>query len=242
MLARAKAADADLRRLEAGAAGPVRLGTIPSVGARVVPQILRRFARLEPAIEVQLAENGDDQSLLDLLESGAIELTFAIPPIRKGPFGSEEVLADSYVLLAASDSALARDGRPMNVPRLGKEPLIVCSQSQSVDNFLRAHGLAGSVRYRIEDNETIIGLAAAGMGVALLPRLVVGEDRSNVVQIELVTEPPPRLIALVWHADRELTRPLQTLIEVTREVCAAQAESRLAVAAPQGDPDALRLS
>jgi molybdate transport repressor ModE-like protein len=220
MLARAQAAAAELRGLEEGTAGPLRLGTIPSVGARVVPRVLRRFTELEPAIEVELAEDGDDQPLLDQVEAGELNLTFAVPPVREGPFDSVEVLHDPYVLLAAPDSPLAKIGDGVSVRRLAKEPLIVCSQSHSVDDFLNAHGIAAQVRYRIEDNETIIGLAAAGMGLAILPRLVVGETRADVVQLELATKPPPRLIALVCHADRELTGPVRTLIDVVQEVCA----------------------
>jgi DNA-binding transcriptional LysR family regulator len=76
------------------------------------------------------------------------------------------------------------------------------------------------IRYRIDDNETLVGLAAGGLGAALLPRLAVDPARTDVVQVELATKPPPQLIVLAWHRDREQTPSARALVEVADEVCA----------------------
>lgn len=220
MLARAQAADAELRALQEGSAGSLRLGTIPSIGARIVPELLRRFAERAPAIEVQLVEDHWDDRLLDQLEAGELELAFAFPPLRDGPFDSVELLEDPYVLLVAADSPLAAANRALSLRRLADIPLIVCSQSEAADAFCRAHGIAAQIRYRIDDNETLVSLAAAGLGAALLPRLAVDPARTDVVQVELATKPPPRLIVLAWHRDREQTASARALVEVADEVCA----------------------
>ena len=87
--------------------------------------------------------------------------------------------------------------------------------------FCRAHGIAAQVRRRIDDNETLVGLAAAGLGAALLPRLAINPARDDVVVIELAVEPPPRIILLAWHDERELSPAARDLIAVARGVCAA---------------------
>jgi molybdate transport repressor ModE-like protein len=220
MLARAQAADAELRALQEGTVGTVRLGTIPSIGARIVPQLLRRYGERLPQIDVQLVEDAWDDRLLDRLEAGELELSFGLPPLRDGPFDSVELLRDPYVLLIAVDSPLASAKRPLSLSRLESLSLIVCSQSTAVDAFCQAYGIATQVRYRIDDNETLIGLAAAGMGAALVPRLAVDPARSDVAQVELATKPPPRIIALARHRDREQTDPVRSLVEVAQQVCA----------------------
>jgi len=220
MLARAQAADAELRALQEGTLGMLRLGTIPSIGARIVPQLLRRYAERVPQVDVQLVEDAWDERLLARIETGEFELTFGFPPLRDGPFDCVELLRDPYVLLVAAVSARAAVKRPLALRRLEDLPLIVCSQSAAADAFCQAHGIAAQVRYRIDDNETLVGLAAAGLGAALLPRLAVDPTRRDVVQVELATKPPPRIIALAWHRDREQTEPARALVEVAQQVCA----------------------
>jgi molybdate transport repressor ModE-like protein len=227
ILSRAQAADAELRALTDGSAGTVRLGTIPSIGARIVPQVLRRLASRSPAIEVQLVEDPSDSNLLDRLEGGDLELAFAFPPLRDGPFDTVELLRDPYVLLVAAGSPLASAKRSLGLGQLGKLPLIVCSQSAAADDFCRAHGIAAQVRYRIDDNETLVGLAAAGMGAALLPRLAVDPSRPDVVQIDLNVKPPPRIIAIAWHGDREQPESARALVATAQEV-SGEISSKLA--------------
>ena len=219
MLARAQTAETELRALDEGVAGALRVGIIPSIGARIVPQVLRRYSERALQVDIELVEDSWHNRLLDRLEAGELDLTFGFPPLRDGPFESVELHQDPYVLLVAADSPLAATKRPISLRRLADLPLIVCSQSDAVDGFCRAHGIAAQIRYRIDDNATLVGMAAAGMGAALLPRLAVDPERSDVVQIELTTKPPSRTIALAWHTDREETPQLRAFVQVARQVC-----------------------
>ena len=98
-------------------------------------------------------------------------------------------------------------------------PLIVCAQSDAVDGFCQAHGVTAQIRYRIDDNQTLVGLAAAGLGAALLPRIAVDPARPDVAEVELTTDLPSRTIALAWHRDREQPQFVRALIDVARQVC-----------------------
>ena len=220
ILARAQAADAELRALADGSLGTLRLGTNPSIGARIVPQLLRRVSERAPDLDVALVEDGWDSHLLDWLEAGKVDLTFAFLPLREGPFAFVELLRDPYVLLVASDSPLAAaDRSPLPLAQLETVPLIVCSQSTAADAFCEAQGVSARVRYRIDDNATLVGLAAAGLGAALLPRLAVDPDHRGVRIVELAVKPPPRIIVLAWHRDREQTEAARTLVAAAEETC-----------------------
>src|SRR5690348_5631184 len=92
--ARLRAAQADLSALGAGDAGPLRIGTYQSVGARIIPTLLRRFRTEWPQIDVTLVESGDDRELLGLVESGEVDLSFVVYPIDSGPFQAVELMRD----------------------------------------------------------------------------------------------------------------------------------------------------
>jgi class 3 adenylate cyclase/DNA-binding transcriptional LysR family regulator len=68
--ARLQAAQADLAALSAGDAGPLRVGTYQSVGAKVLPTLLREFKASWPQVEVTLIESANDSELVDLVERG----------------------------------------------------------------------------------------------------------------------------------------------------------------------------
>jgi DNA-binding transcriptional LysR family regulator len=218
MLARAQAAEAELRALRDGAAGTVRLGTTQSVGARVVPELLRRLDNVGAGITLELAEATTDEPLLAQLESGELELTFAFAPLRPGPFATLELLRDPYVLLVAKTSPLAERRRPLSLRGLASTPLLVCRQGDAAEAFCRAHGIAAKVRHRIDDNELLVSLAAAGVGAALLPQLAVDPRRPDVVAVELAVKPPSRSALLVRHQDREPTEAVRVVIETIQTI------------------------
>ena len=64
IVARLEAAQADLEALAAGAAGSLRVGTYQSVGARILPVLMREFAAAWPRVEIQLTESANDDELL----------------------------------------------------------------------------------------------------------------------------------------------------------------------------------
>src|SRR5436309_4769823 len=80
IVAQLDAAEADMSALAEGAAGPLRVGILQSVGARILPALLRRFRDEWPRVEVQVHEEADVAELLRLVERGDLDLTFAELP------------------------------------------------------------------------------------------------------------------------------------------------------------------
>ena len=89
VLARVSSAAADLRALASGERGELRVGTLPSVGTKVLPQLLATFRADWPGIEIVLRESRDCADLIRAVESGDIDVTFIdIGPYETGPLES----------------------------------------------------------------------------------------------------------------------------------------------------------
>src|SRR5258707_8174116 len=86
IVARLDAAQADMAAYAEGAAGPLRVGIYQSVGARILPPLLRRFRTEWPRVEVHGREETNADDLLRLLEHGELDLTFPHLPLLEGPF------------------------------------------------------------------------------------------------------------------------------------------------------------
>ena len=107
IVARLEAARADMAALRAGETGALRVGTYQSVGARVLPEVMRRFLADWPGIELGLSEPATDPELYAAVESGALDLAFCSPPLPDGPFEMLELMSDPYVLLVPATGGLA---------------------------------------------------------------------------------------------------------------------------------------
>src|ERR1044071_2206639 len=99
IVARMKAAQADLAAFAEGAAGPLRVGTYQSVSARLLPAIVRRFKEAFPKVDIELSESAIDDELEERLERGEVDLSFVMLPMHEAPLDSTQLLVDPYVLL-----------------------------------------------------------------------------------------------------------------------------------------------
>lgn len=205
MLARVRAARADVTALAAGHSGPLRIGTYQSVGARLLPSLLSAFAARWPGVEVDLRESASDRELWRLVEDGTLDLTFTMLPLEDGPLDAIELLRDPYLLVVAAGSPLARATQPPSLAEVAALPLIgfrSCRNEIRIDAQLRANGLQPHVAFRSDDNGTIQSLVAEGHGVALMPELTVERGDDRVVTFPFGEIVAPRVIGLAWHRDR----------------------------------------
>ena len=220
--ARICAARADMEALRAGEAGRLRVGTFQSVGARVLPTLVRRFSETNPRVEVELQESPDEGELLGLLERGELDLTFNTLPLPPGPFENVELLADPYVLVVPAGSPLASAKRPPSLKEILLHPLIGfsrCRATEGIEAQLASSGRRPNIVFRSDNNGTVQGLVAAGVGISIAPLLTVNEDDESVVVIDLAGRLAPRMIGLAWHRDRHRSPAADAFVTTAAAVC-----------------------
>ncbi len=227
IVARLQAARADMDALQAGEAGTLRVGAFQSAGARILPELLRRFTAAWPRVGIRL-EEAEDESLLAAIEDGGLDLAFVMLPVPGAAVETVDLVSDPYVLLTQTDSPLARAQTPPTFREIGAMPLIgyrTCLGGQQVEERLRTAGVEPRMAFRSDDNATLQAMVAAGMGIALVPRLTVNEADSRVTVIELGDRVPPRLIGLAWHRDRYRSPAALAFVEAALELCAELQEA-----------------
>jgi DNA-binding transcriptional LysR family regulator len=202
IVARLDAAEADMAALREGAAGVLRVGIFQSVGARILPGLLRSFREQWPQVEVRVREETDAADLVRLVEHGELDLTFAQLPLPDGPFEWNEILRDPYVLVVpARDELATRDAAPP-LRELARLPLVTWRQLSEPETFLRGRVPDLNIVFRSDDNGTLIGLVVEGLGYAVVPQLVVNPRNPAYVALPFGNRIPPRQLAIVWHRDR----------------------------------------
>lgn len=218
--ARLGAAKADIDAFARGALGSLRVGAFESIQRRLLPEVMRRFRDMFPDVEIEVAETLGDFDLLSSLEQGTLDLAFAVLPLPDGPFGATVVLDDPWVLVIEASSDPTAFSR-LTLREIAELPL-VCWHSPlpiapALDSF-RAAGLEPNIVLRSDYNEVVQGFAAAGFGVALMPRLAVNpcDCRTAIVDIDGLI--PPRRLAIAWHRDRATNDALDAFVSHVAEV------------------------
>lgn len=222
IVARLTSAAADLDALDEGSAGRLRIGCYQSVGVRILPRVLGEFASSFPDVQIEIVENEDDGVLLGQVERGELDLSFVVAPLPEGPFDAEELLEDPYVVVVRADSPLGAGSSTVTLKELAGVPLISYAQMREthlIENRLGHPALRDQIVFRSNENGTILGLAAEGVGAAVLPWLSVDPYRTGirVLQIAGVSR---RIIGIAWHRDRYQIPAAHAFIDLAHAVAA----------------------
>jgi len=218
--ARLGAAKADIDAFARGTLGALRVGAFESIQRRLLPEVMRRFRHQFPDVEIEVAETLGDFDLLSSLERGTLDLAFAVLPLTDGPFRATVVLDDPWVLVTQASSDGAALSR-LSLREIGELPL-VCWHSPlpiapALDSF-RAAGIEPNIVLRSDYNEVVQGFAAAGFGIALMPRLAVNPCDCRTAIVDLDGLIPPRRLGIAWHRDRATNEALDAFVSHVAEV------------------------
>ncbi|WP_425105061.1 LysR family transcriptional regulator [Ancylobacter sp.] len=168
----------------------LRLGAVDTAAAGLVPMLLHDFRAQRPDVVVELVED-KTIGLLPRLLSGRLDLALIRPPTQLArQIELRHLLRESVVVAVQSDHALA--GRAcVTVCELADEPLIVPnrrlrphSHDLTIKLFAQ-EGLKPSITQVAGEKQTIVGLVAAGLGVALVPRWTSRMSVAGVAYIPL---------------------------------------------------------
>src|SRR5438874_3350283 len=222
--ARVAAAQADLSALGDGEAGSLHVGVFQSVGQRILPALMRRFMASWPKVDVTLTESADDRELLALVERGELDLTFSDFPLEEGPLESLELLRDPYVLLVPADSAVETP----SLREIAQMDLIGHKHCRTLVRVEAVFRQPLHYVFQSDHNQTVQALVAAGVGVALVPRLTIDEqdEATRVIELQKI---PPRILAIAWHRDRYRSPAARAFVE-TAQVVSAELDAELIAA------------
>ena len=189
---------AELRGL---AAGTVRIGTFTSVAVHWLPGMLQEFGRLYPRVEFKLF-NGDYHDVDRWLADGSVDVGFITLPTALRceciPLREDPLLA----VLPEDHPLAARTVCP--VREVAAEPFITLLETSDSDSrrALEAAGVKPNVRFTTKDDYAIIAMVRQGLGVSIMPELLL-EGQLDGVAVRPLSPPASRTLALaVASGDR----------------------------------------
>lgn len=157
--------------------GRVVLAASTTPGGYILPVMLARFARLHPGIEVALAV-APSTEVARRVGVGDADLGVLSAAVAGADFFVQPFMRDELVLVAAPSHPLA--GRRAAAADLAAQTLLLREEGSgsraAVEAYLQESGLTFARHLSVGCSEGIKRAAAAGLGLAFLPRAVVGQE------------------------------------------------------------------
>ena len=166
LVAQARDAVADA----AGRGGRLAVGTMETTAAVRLPPILARFHAENPDVELTIVP-GSTEAMLGEVLAGRIDGAFVSGAVEHPELVSQPVFEEELVLVEPASGITSESGRNTLLAfRRG------CAYRARAETAMRE---AGRVPYRLMEFgslEAILGCVGAGMGVTVLPRVVVERE------------------------------------------------------------------
>jgi DNA-binding transcriptional LysR family regulator len=238
IFAQIEAAEADLEAVLGVRRGRLRMASFPSAGATLMPLAIASLRERHPDVALTLAE-GEPEEIAPRLRGGEFDLAllFEFPGVRE-PAGAGlrtvSLLEDPMHVALPSAHPLA--GKPaLRLADLREEDWVQTSASspcaRHVIRSCVAAGFEPNVTFESDDYETVQGLVAAGVGVALIPRLALTHVHPGIVVRELAPRSPARNVVAATMAHPGVAPAAQMMIRVLADIAPRYSEMPQADAA-----------
>ncbi len=210
--------EAEARRVVQQVAGLERgrlaLCALPALDQHLLPPWLARFRRDHPGVEIRVRELRPARAVAQAVLSGSADLGFVHLPCDLQGLQMRPLLEEPLALVVPEGHPLA-DRERVPLAEAAGEEFVWVHEAGEPDHPLFAACVSAGFTPRVVcqsgSAQGALALVAAGLGIALLPRLAI-ESRPGTRVISLADPCPGRTLAVLWkegalnHAARAFLR------------------------------------
>ncbi|KOR89063.1 LysR family transcriptional regulator [Paenibacillus solani] len=194
--------------------GTIHIGTFTSVGVHWLPGIIKDFQRDYPHIEIRLVE-GDYQEIEEWIAEGKIDCGFLSLPTWD-TFDAIPLHQDPLLVLLPLDHPLNSEDS-ITLSQIENEPFIMPTKGSDYDvnRLLEKARTKPDIKYTLGDDYAIMAMVEKGLGISILPELVLRGQQRNIRLIEL-KEKSYRLLGIAISSMREVSPATQRFLNYVK--------------------------
>jgi len=179
--------------------GALKVGALESTAATRLPQVLARFHKAHPAVRLELI-TGTTAALAAKVMRGELDAAFIAEPFSARNLDAEPAFTEELVLITPK-------GHPrVTTPKDLRDSTILafasgCAYRRRLESWLGRSSMVAERVMEYGSYHAIVACAAAGSGIAVVPRSVL---RASGMEAQLAVHALPPKIAnartlLVWR-------------------------------------------
>ncbi|WP_342512387.1 LysR family transcriptional regulator [Sporosarcina sp. FSL K6-1522] len=182
--------------------GLIRIGTFSSVSCNWLPGLMKDFKEQYPAVQFELHQ-GEYTNISNWIKEGSVDFGFvnptAISNLTTVPLQKDEMFA---VLPTNHPLAVQHN---VSLKELTSDPYILLDEGELSEplTIFKQNDLAPNIQYRVHDDYTIMAMIEQGLGLTILPKLVLNRCPYNIVT-KSIAPPVARTISLAYKNKKVL--------------------------------------
>ncbi|MDB6013760.1 MAG: regulatory protein LysR:LysR, substrate-binding [Gammaproteobacteria bacterium] len=188
--------------------GHVTIAAMPSFAGNILPRLLRDYRERFPQVEVSVQDVIQEQ-VLELVESGRVEIGFGFEPESKGILAFEPLFVDRFMAIVPADSPL-KDAKSVTWAQLLNHDFIALRRPSSMrrllEEALARNGMQLRVALECHQLATVGQFVAAGLGVSVVPSLCQWQVSAVGARCIRLSRPSvSRPVGLITRNDQQLS-------------------------------------
>ena len=181
----------------------IRIGAFASVSANFLPSVIKAFKAIYPNVQFKLLQ-ADYETIQSWILEGTVDFGFLTTDVA-GNLKRIFLMEDEMVMVLPKGHPAASK-KLLLLEDFAGEPFIFLDQgkkSEPLEYFTRA-GIEPNLQYRVYDDYTIMNMVEQGLGVSILPKLVLYRHHQNI-EIRSLTPPIYREMCVAYRSDDNIS-------------------------------------
>lgn len=212
------------------AAGPLRIGAMETTAAIRLPELLARFHREMPAVELNLKTSPTEQ-LMQQVSNNELDFAFVAdnPTLHdeNSSLQTQIFCQETLLLVTVADHPAVAKGGDLQVTK----PLVFvkgCHYRSRMEQWLESQGVAHSTPLEFGSFQAILGCVSAGMGIALLPESVVRqyENSFSIRRHAISPEMGNVNTLMVWRKSRAISPAIRCFVSFLTKISSQEGEGK----------------
>ncbi|MDT2821027.1 LysR family transcriptional regulator [Enterococcus devriesei] len=181
--------------------GLIRIGTFSSVATHWLPAAIKKFQIKYPKIEFELLL-GDYEEIEQWIFEGRVDFGFSRLPAQADLIEVFQASDEQLVVLPTDHPLLAK--KSISPQDLIDQPFILLERQGTSDitELLENYQIQPDIKYRTWDDYSILSMVEQGLGISILPKLILQRLAYNVA-LRPLDVPISRKIGLLYR-DQQL--------------------------------------
>lgn len=211
----------EVRRIDQGAQGRLRIGFVGSATHGLFPNLIKSFRRSYPDVNLSLSAMNNAQQHRALVRR-EIDIAIARPELKDAEIKSVP-FHEEPLILACSDTMPIDPRQPVNLSDLKDWPFILYPEkprpsfADAVLSLCATEGFQPEKRVFCGDYQTAISLVAVGEGISIVPQSVGSSGHQGVRFLPLSRTDATTRLSINYRIDNR-ERHIQRFLEIARKL------------------------
>ena len=199
--------------------GIVSIAVLPSVAAQILPEAIRKITQVHPGIVIQVRDVVAAK-LIEMVKNEEVDFGIGSRMHSERDLKTSPLLVDNLRAFVAKSHRLGRQ-ETITLKELTSYPLIVTGKDSGVreilEGALKRERLQVNIAYETNFISTAMGMARAGLGVAIMPEYAAAVEMSNEIWTINIEKPKlSRKIEIIQRKDKSLSPASEKMVEVLK--------------------------